>query len=82
VTLVEQGSADQLLVSLMAFGLEAKDTLTQVLFFKYQTSEVTLKHYSGKVTINPRVLSSVREQIKDKIVKYADAYVRGLPDLG
>jgi hypothetical protein len=82
VTLVEQGSADQLLVSLMAFGLEAKDTLTQVLFFKYQTSEVTLKHYSGKVTINPGVLSSVREQIKDKIVKYADAYVRGLPDLG
>ena len=82
VTLVEQGSADQLLVSLMAFGLEAKDTLTQVLFFKYQTSEVTLKHYSGKVTINPGVLSSVREQIKDRIVKYADAYVRGLPDLG
>lgn len=82
VTLVEQGSVDQLLVSLMAFGLEATDTLTQVLFFKYQTSEVTLKHYSGKVTINPAVLSSIREQIKNKIEKYADAYVRGLPDLG
>jgi hypothetical protein len=78
VTLVEKGASDQLLVSLMAFALSATDDLTQVLFFKYQTSKVTLKHYSGNVTINPIVLSGIRDQVKEMLAKYAKEYLRGL----
>jgi hypothetical protein len=81
VTLAEQGADDQFLVSLMAFGLEAKSTLTQVLFFKFKSSEASLKHYSGKVTINTHVLTSVRDLIKNKIAAHAIDYIMALPDL-
>ena len=79
VTLAEQIKDNQFLVSLMAFGLEAKRTLTQVLFFKLTSSEASLKHYSGKVTIDTHVLSSIRQDIKDRIAGFARDYVRQLP---
>jgi len=81
VTLAEQGEEDQFLVSLMAFGLEAKATLTQVLFFKFKSNEASLKHYSGKVTINTHVLTNVRDLIKTKIAAHAIDYIMALPDL-
>lgn len=82
VTLAEELDDEQLLVSLMAFGLEANATLTQVLFFKFRSNEASLKHYSGKVTINPSVLTSVRELIRNKIAIHASDYLKALPDLG
>lgn len=81
VTLAEQGDDARLLVSLMAFGIEAKATLTQVLFFKFKSSETSLKHYSGKVTINPHVLEAVHDLIKTKIAAHAMDYIKTLPDL-
>ena len=65
----------------MAFGLEAKAKLTQVLFFTFQSNEASLKHYSGKVTVSPFVLSNVRELIRNKIASYASDYLKALPDL-
>jgi hypothetical protein len=83
IALVEQGDADQFLVSLMAFSLEAQSTLTQVLFFKIRSDSVKLKHCTGKVTINDAVLSGgVRAQIKTKIAAYASNFIASLPDLG
>ncbi len=79
VTLAEQTKDNQFLVSLMAFGLEANKTLTQVLFFKITTSEASLKHYSGKVTIDTHVLSAIRQDIKDRISGYSRDYVKNLP---
>jgi hypothetical protein len=81
VTLAEQTEDEQFLVSLMAFGIEAKATLTQVLFFKFKSSETSLKHYSGKVTINTQVLAKVRDLIKTKIAAHAVDYIKALPDL-
>ena len=81
VTLAEQGEEDQFLVSLMAFGLEAKATITQVFFFKFKSNEASLKHYSGKVTINTDVLTNVRDLIKNKIATHATGYIMALPDL-
>ncbi len=82
VTLAEQSKDDQLLVSLMAFGLEATSTLTQLLLFKVRANEATLKQYSGKVTINAHVLSSVRDVIKNRIAGFAKSYVEALPPIG
>lgn len=65
----------------MAFGLTARSTLTQVLFFKFQSTDVTLKHRSGKVTIVADVLESVRDAISTKIARFATDHVRSLPDL-
>lgn len=79
VTQTEQNEKDEFLVSMIAFGLEAQAKLTQVLFFKFKSSEATLKHYSGKVTINSHVLSSIREPIKAKIAAFSNDYVKELP---
>lgn len=81
VTLAEQAADGQLLVTLMAFGLFARSTLTQVLFFKFQTSEVELKHSSGKVTIDDAVLAAIRPAITNKLAGFAAEFIKGLPDL-
>lgn len=82
VMLAEQADDGQFLVSLMAFGLEAKATVTQVLFFKVHSSEVTLKHYSGKVTIDAQVLEAVRELVRGRIMSRAEDFLKQLPPLG
>jgi hypothetical protein len=80
VTLAEAEDNGQFLVSLMAFGLEAKSTLTQVLFFKFHANDAMLRHYSGKVTINSTVLASVRNAIAEKVAAFSKDYVAALPD--
>jgi hypothetical protein len=81
ISLAEQDPAGQFLVSLMAFGLEAKSTITRVLFFKAKASEARLRHYAGRVTINTDVLDGVGEAIKAKVIGHTADYVRALPDL-
>ncbi|MGI9078695.1 MAG: hypothetical protein ACR2G6_15405 [Gemmatimonadaceae bacterium] len=81
ISLAEQDERGQFFVSLMAFGLEARSSITQVLFFKVKKNEATLQHYAGKVTINTAVLDSVRDAIRTKLSGQASDYVKALPDL-
>lgn len=82
ISLAEQEAGAPFLVSMMAFGLEAKSKITQVLFVRVRKSEATLKHYSGKVTINTHVLDDVKDELQTKLTAHAAAYVKALPDLG
>jgi hypothetical protein len=82
ITLAYKGDNDDLLVSLMAFGLEAETTITQVLVFKFKSSRALLKKYSGSVSVNTQVLSGVRQAITDKISAFTNSYIKQLPDLG
>ena len=81
IALAEQGDNDQFLVSLMAFSLKAESTLTQILFFKIRNDEVELEKCSGKVTINDKVLSSIRDLVSQKIAAHTSDYIAKLPDL-
>lgn len=81
VTLTEEGADGQFLVSLMAFSLSAKAKVTQVLFFKFKKNDVTLRHASGKVTINTDVLTSIREPLRKKLIDFTQEFVKKLPDL-
>jgi hypothetical protein len=81
VSLVDGDPSAQLLLTLIAFGLEARTDVTQVLFFKFGHTEVKLQHHSGKVTIDAPVLASVRGQIADKLLPFVSDYIAGLPDL-
>lgn len=82
ITLAEQAADGQFFVTLMAFGLEASSTITQVLFFRMTANEATLRHCSGKVTIDTAVLDELRANLKAKLVAHSRDYVRKLPDLG
>jgi hypothetical protein len=77
VSLVES-APNGLLVAIMAFGVEARATITQVLFFKFKKNEATLHHHSGKVTINTAVLGGVRDDIATKLAAFTREYVAGL----
>ncbi|MGE3874950.1 MAG: hypothetical protein AB7F74_18520 [Parvibaculaceae bacterium] len=81
ISLAEEEANGRFMVSLMAFALKAKANLTQVLFFRFKKSDVTIKHASGKVTINTEVLASVREPLKQKLLAFTDDFVKKLPDL-
>jgi hypothetical protein len=81
VTLAEQDENGQFLVNSMSFGLKAESTLTQVLWFKIHKDEVKLYKYEGKVTINDDVLSSIRDDIKKKLVGHTGKYFAALPNL-
>jgi hypothetical protein len=75
IALVEEESSGQFMVSLMAFGLNAKSTLIQILFFKIRSAEVSLKHCSGKVTINEDVLTGTREKIRVKLIGHTSEMI-------
>lgn len=78
ISLAEQDDAGQFMVTSMAFGLRAESTITQILFFKIRKSHTTLKHCSGKVTINTDVLAGVRDSIKAKLVGRTAGYIDAL----
>jgi hypothetical protein len=81
VTVAQPDGQGQFLVNLMAFGLQARSALTQVLFFKFRSNDVVLKHFSGAVSIDSQVLGAVRDTIRQKLADHVKAYVRTLPDL-
>jgi hypothetical protein len=78
VTLAEPEANGGLLVQLMAFGLRAEATVTQVLFFRFKKNTATLRHSSSKVTINSTVLAGVRTEIAAKLAKHTASFVAGL----
>jgi hypothetical protein len=80
VGVAEQGEGGQFFVNLLAFGLEARSQVTQVLFFRARKQEVTFRHYSGRVTVNTAVLDGIGDAIKQKLVDHAREFVRQLPD--
>jgi hypothetical protein len=69
------------LVTLLAFELQATSTLEQLLFLKFKSTEVTLKQYSGAVTINERLLSSLSARIAAKVDEFAGALLSEALDL-
>jgi hypothetical protein len=81
ISLAEQDANGQFFVSLMAFGLEAKSSITQVLFFKAKANDATLRHYAGRVTINTNVLDGISGAIREKLSGHAGNYIKALPDL-
>jgi hypothetical protein len=68
-------------ISSMAFSLRATSTLTQVLFVKVRRDLAEFRQASGEVTINEKVLASVSPIIGQKLIAYAQSYVKQLPDL-
>jgi hypothetical protein len=65
-------------LTVLAFGISAKATVTQVLLFKFKSNESTLQHNSSTLTINPAVLAAIRNDIAQKITKFSKDFVAGL----
>lgn len=79
VTVAEPASQGGAVVSLMAFELDARTTLTQVLFFKFRSVDVTLRHSSGRVAIDGNLLGALAPTIAKKVADYAQSYIENIP---
>lgn len=79
ISLAEQTADGALTVALMAFGLQARTTLTQVLFFKSSASEVQLRHCSGKVVVDSTLLAELRPALKERLSAHARSFIKALP---
>ena len=79
VTLAQPSAGGRSTIALMAFELESRVNLTQVLFFKFRSSDVTLRHASGQVTINLELMAKVRASIAAKVLAYTQDFIDDLP---
>ncbi|MGE3872538.1 MAG: hypothetical protein AB7F74_06245, partial [Parvibaculaceae bacterium] len=81
VSLAEVDASGRFVVSLMAFAITARSNLTQVLLFRYRSTDVDLRHASAKMTIDTGILADIRELLKARLEGFTDDFVEQLPDL-
>ncbi|SAL66731.1 hypothetical protein AWB65_06388 [Caballeronia humi] len=65
-------------VSMMAFSLNASMNVTQVLFFKLDSSDVTLRRVATTAEINTSVLDSVQDALRQKVSSFTVNYLSEL----
>lgn len=58
------------MVYTMAFELTTKNNLTQLLFFKLTTAQVTLNHASGKATLDSTMTATLGPAIEKKVAAH------------
>lgn len=78
IAVVEQNPLGQTTVTMMAFALNVSSVMNQIVFFKIQTDDVTLKNCSGSITINDGVLNAIREGLRKKVQDRAAGFVGSL----
>ena len=64
-----------LTASAMAFSLRANNTLTQVLFFKLQKGQASLRQRTGVLSIDAYAMKTLQSQLKAKLGAYRSAYI-------
>ena len=81
ISLIQPEDADSLLVTMIAFGIEAEKMVTQVLFFKVKKNKARLKSNSAKVSINVDAMRDLAPLIEEKIRAYQKEFILNLPSL-
>lgn len=79
VTVVEPLGEGGCKISLMAFELEGKNNLTQVLFFRFNASSVTLRHASGTVTLDKQMMEDLGPTIENKVRPFQLDFIANIP---
>lgn len=78
---VETGEAADVYVSMLACLIQAKSSVTQVLFFKLKAENATFKANSAKVSIDRAALADLQPSIRAKVRAYQVDYVSSIKDI-
>jgi hypothetical protein len=81
VGLVETAEDGDVFVSMLACLVQADQTITQVLLFKYREAHATFKARANKVSINRRSLADLHAGIVEKTRSYQNAFLSNIQDL-
>lgn len=65
-------------MSLFCFELNAKRSITQVLFFKFDQTKASLRHFSAKLSVNEAVFDGVKGVVENRIADYLAGYVTAI----
>lgn len=65
-------------VALACFGIQAEQTITQVLFFKFTGQRAEVKKAAGRLTISLERLESAREVIANRVRPFIVDYVQNI----
>lgn len=79
VNVVEEDGAGGASVYLVALEMQARSTITQVLFFKFRHQEATMRHHAGRAAITGSVLDKVGANIRSRIEQYLLDYIKEVP---
>jgi hypothetical protein len=79
IGLVEQKADADVFVALLA--IEAQNTITQVLFFKFTEASARFSANSSKVSINRGALADIGPSIRSKIRAYQTDYLSSIKDI-
>jgi hypothetical protein len=81
IGLVETAENGDVFVTLLACIITAKDTLAQVLVFKWREAKATFKAQSQKVSINRAALTDLSPAIRSKVRAYQSDYLSSIQDI-
>lgn len=81
IGLVEKQEAGDVFVSLLACLIEAQNTITQVLFFKFKDARASFRANSAKISINYPALNDLGPAIRTKVRAYQADYLSSIVDL-
>ena len=65
-------------VTLACFSIDAKQTITQVLFFKFTAQDAQMKKASGKMAISLDRLTAAKSAIADRVGPFVSDFVAKL----
>jgi hypothetical protein len=74
-TYVHHDPEHGLAAEIMAFALDAKENVTQVLFFRLKKGETTLRRSLGTLSIDTVALSEIRPNLAAKVKAYRTALI-------
>jgi hypothetical protein len=75
VAYIDAPQSSMPVITLAGFELDAKRSVTQVLFFKVSSAEAKLRHYSSKVSMNQGVFDAVQGAVQQKVASFVAGYV-------
>jgi hypothetical protein len=81
IGLVEKDAASDVFVSLLACLIEAQNSITQVLFFKWKQADASFRANGAKVSIDRAALGALGPTIRTKIRAYQADYLSNIRDL-
>jgi hypothetical protein len=81
IGLVETDRDGEVFVSMLACLMEAQQTVTRILFFKWRDAHAMFRARVNKVSINRRSLKDLHRQIVDKTRAYQDLFFSSIQDI-
>jgi len=67
-----------LMAEAMAFSLKADNTLTQVLFFKLQKGQTSLRRSTGSLSIDADAMKTLQPKLASRMADYRKIYIAGV----